>query len=52
MVNLAKNPEYRKERAKLTKQLEKRIADATARPKGLAFTAPDPKDRGVQKTYE
>ncbi|MGK0239054.1 MAG: iduronate 2-sulfatase [Candidatus Pelagisphaera sp.] len=52
MVNLAKNPEYRKELAKLNKQLEKRIADATARPKGLAFTAPDPKDRGVQKTYE
>lgn len=51
MVNLAKNPEYRKELAKLKKQLEKRIADATARPKGLAFTAPDPDDRGVRKTY-
>jgi arylsulfatase A-like enzyme len=52
MVNLAKNPEYRKDLAKLKKQLGKRIVDATARPKGLVFTAPDPKDRGVQKTYE
>jgi len=52
MANLAKNPEYRKDLAKLRKQLAKRIADATARPRGLAFTAPDPKDRGVRKTYE
>jgi|TARA_B110000495_G_C23033420_1_gene616237 iduronate 2-sulfatase len=52
LVNLAKNPEYRKDLAKLVKLLDGRIADATARPEGLSFTAPDPKDRGVQKTYE
>jgi len=52
LVNLAKNPEYRKDLAKLVKLLDGRIADATARPEGLSFTAPDLNDRGVQKTYE
>ena len=52
MVNLAENPEYRKELVELRSKLDQRIADATAPPRGLAFTAPDPKDKGVQKTYE
>lgn len=51
MVNLASNPEYRRALARLLKDLEGRISDATARPRGLSFTPPDPKDRGIHKTY-
>jgi len=52
MVNVARNPEYGEELEYLLKALKSRIADATARPTGLAFTPPDPSDKGVQKTYD
>ncbi len=52
MVNVARNPEYEQELEYLLNALESRIVDATARPIGLAFTPPDPSDKGVQKTYD
>lgn len=52
MVNLAGNPEYRKELERLLKELDLRIAEATTPPEGLAFTPPKPGDRGVQKKYD
>lgn len=52
MVNLAGSLEYRDEMDHLLSILAGRISDATARPRGLAFTPPDPKDKGVQKTYD
>lgn len=52
MVNLAKNNIYGQIIHALDRRLSERIKEATTPVKGLAFQAPKPGDKGIQKTYE
>ncbi len=47
MRNLAANPEHQGQIKRLSDKLEKRIVEATTLPKGLRFTPPDPRDKGL-----